>query len=715
MTSRDQGLGVRGSIRRGETMNRSRQFGRHAQRSKLCSSRVGFTLVEMLVAVTLVLLMMVMFGEIFQIATGSVTKQRIMADNDQNVRTFISVIRADLDKRTFRTLIPYFPGELSSNPGTPFEKRRGYFYISNNNLADGTDDVLQFTVDSTVNLGNADESPYFGHAVPLSVGGASGFLTNPNQPDRDDNQIISNNAGSSKAAELSYFLRGGKLYRRVMLIREPVKGAGVSTDVSQASQPANAAGVDYFAGSYGGNFWNDFDYSAHRMPGSLAFLLSLPPASTNARFNGLDYLSNDNPVLLHTVPTTAPYSFPAGSFHPFAYSLGQTWNRFGHNSEISGPAPLNIPATPSIQNGLPREFSAATAPNFFVGRLTQEETSNAAFQYPQTMPAGGNPMNAAATTLTDADNDSVIDAFASGPRIGVDLLLANVHEFRVEIWDQRIGQFAPIGHSIGAGDYNLGRQINPTYLPLGGAAHIFDTWHPNFDRNFNIPSSGPPYVFDTADRPPFRALNWDPTVVAADPASPPGPTPSAPFRKGYWAPDTTYAVGDVVFPRTEDLNGNGILDAGENSTCGFTPPYGDVLFANQPDESKSMATLIPNRHPNLQFRPSGLTYAYRCIRGGHTLGSGPAGANIFEPNWSSRPGFVIVGLKEDLNNNGALNAGEPDFDGDGNAENEPDWVVEYNVRPVRAIRITVRFEHPQSKQMRQITIVHSLRDTTSVP
>ena len=162
----------------------------------------------MLVAVTLVLLMMVMFGEIFQIATSSVTKQRTMADNDQNVRTFVTVMRADLDKRTFRTLVPYFPGELSANPGTPFEKRRGYFYISNNNITDGTDDVLQFTVDSTVDLRNSDESPYYGHAVPLTGMAAAPFLANPNQPDRDDGQITANEAAASKAAEVSYFKIG---------------------------------------------------------------------------------------------------------------------------------------------------------------------------------------------------------------------------------------------------------------------------------------------------------------------------------------------------------------------------------------------------------------------------------------------------------------------------------------------------------------------------
>ena len=157
-------------------MDRSRTIPTRTRRPLPRSSRAGFTLIEMLVAVTLVLLMMVMFGEIFQIATSSVTKQRIMADNDQNVRTFVTVMRADLDKRTFRTLVPYFPGELSANPGTPFEKRRGYFYISNNNITDGTDDVLQFTVDSTVDLRNSDESPYYGHAVPLTGMAAANAL-----------------------------------------------------------------------------------------------------------------------------------------------------------------------------------------------------------------------------------------------------------------------------------------------------------------------------------------------------------------------------------------------------------------------------------------------------------------------------------------------------------------------------------------------------------
>ena len=91
-----------------------------------CSPQAGFTLVEMLVSVTLVLLMMVMFGEIFQLATNSVTKQRVMADNDQNARTFVTVIRGDLENRSFRTVVPFYANEpVNGNAFPSLSNREG--------------------------------------------------------------------------------------------------------------------------------------------------------------------------------------------------------------------------------------------------------------------------------------------------------------------------------------------------------------------------------------------------------------------------------------------------------------------------------------------------------------------------------------------------------------------------------------------------------------
>src|SRR5262245_18697896 len=87
-------------------------------------SRGGFTLVEMLVAVGLVVLMMVLFASIFQLATGTMTTQKGISENDQRVRLVVSALRGDLlgyvdpqtgnaipPRRSFRCLIPYAAGE----------------------------------------------------------------------------------------------------------------------------------------------------------------------------------------------------------------------------------------------------------------------------------------------------------------------------------------------------------------------------------------------------------------------------------------------------------------------------------------------------------------------------------------------------------------------------------------------------------------------------
>ena len=716
------------SRRRGARFQRARRPQRPST-LKTCS-KSGFTLVEMLVSVTLVLLMMVMFGEMFQLASGSVTRQRVLADNDQNARTFITVIRADLDKRSFRTLVPFFAGELSANPGTPFGPRKGYFYVSCNNLADGTDDLLQFTMLSSAVVRNPDESPYFGKAIQLYNVNPAGpppltasqklvnFLTNPNQPDRDDGQVTTDQAGSSRAAEVAYWMRGGKLYRRSMLLRDPVPAAGIAADPVQAAQPtpaptpANSSPLEYFLSNattppppptfypypypppYSlGSFWGDFDYSAHRMPQSLRFGLSYPPNAENARFNSVDYLSNDQSSLPHTP-------------HPFVYSLGQTWNRFGHNNEISGST-VNLPVGPPYQfinNGQSREFGTnsttgpANAIQFF-GRFTQEETSNGTFNYPQNPPLAGTvnyyPMegdttNYPAMTLLDGEDangngilnagedtngngvldgpDSVINQFAGGSRVGVDLLLSHVHEFRVEVWDDRVYKFVPVGQSVSPGpdgilgnaddilgDYNVTRRLNGTYGPLNpaGAAqfNVFDTWHPRFDRNFNESAVAPTGFGDAADQPPYRAMTYDPTGYSA-------PLPFNIAGTPFWTPSTTYALGDVVFEPYAEAS---------------TPPNATL------DYYEKLAV-------NTQMMANGFVFSYRCVG---VVGAGQSGAGY--------PAFSLSTGHEFVDNN------------------QLKWRTEYNLRPLKAIRLTVRFEHPTSKQMKQVTLVHALRDTTSVP
>ena len=80
------------------------------------------------------------------------------------------------------------------------------------------------------------------------------------QPEADDGaiefagerpQIVENNLGTSRYAEVSYFLRNGNLYRRVLLIREPYDSSGGTPTALNGNT------------DYSGDFWNDFDYAAY--------------------------------------------------------------------------------------------------------------------------------------------------------------------------------------------------------------------------------------------------------------------------------------------------------------------------------------------------------------------------------------------------------------------------------------------------------------------
>ncbi len=137
------------------------------QSIRFSQSRSGFTLIEMLISVALVLLMMTMFAQIFSAATASVAKQRVISENDQKARSLSTVIRGDVAKRTFTNPFPFYPNEDSATSPTEFGNRAGYIYINTNDPASYSDDVLQFTVDSRLITENTDTSRFTGKAASL--------------------------------------------------------------------------------------------------------------------------------------------------------------------------------------------------------------------------------------------------------------------------------------------------------------------------------------------------------------------------------------------------------------------------------------------------------------------------------------------------------------------------------------------------------------------
>jgi len=636
----------------------------------------GFTLIEMLISVSLVLMMMVLFAEIFSLASNSMTLQRAIADNDQQVRSFSTILRSDLQKRTFRRVVPYSPLESIDAQSLPFEDRSGYVYISLNDPDNSVDNLLQFTVRSTINLKNGDDSPYYGKATGLTVPGNNGsaaivdrhIRSNGHQPEHDDSDP-DNGTGASTAAEISYFVRGGRLYRRVALLRDPLGVTGsshaqpkatwdVATNTPVPTDPEYltdsnilmATGGRYMVKDSAAGwrladvFWNDFDYSCYSLAGGGTRLVGANDLRTSA--SGLKLI----PINIPPDPVPQVQMSLGATYLPLSAQNPQRCIRFGFDQNT----------------GISREFSHADPSQpgfFFLGRYTLEEQSAGAYRTNPADPAFTFPQFASPNYLSYQDvpalvdagvePDGIVDLLANGPRRGQDILVSNVHGFDIEIWDDRLQGFVQPGHTHSAGgikgDFHRDRCRQLNIVP-GNAGdwtgafdrwrgRIVDTWHPQNDVDNDLTTANDRY-------PPYRPLTYYPTLLAdaSDPASAQCPE---------WTPDTTYNVGDRVFPR---------------NTGAASPGY-----------------------------PTDFSLYYQCITAGRSFPE-PVPASIAgqsaEPYWTTTPLSIVEARAT------PAELMTP----------EPRWAAILNVRPLRAIRITIRFLHVSSGEMRQMTMVHSLID-----
>jgi type II secretory pathway pseudopilin PulG len=707
----------------------------------------GFTLVEMLVSVALVLLMMTLFAQIFQIAGGSVSTQRGIMENDQRARTAQILLYNDLKYRTFRTVCPFTFNESefsNDDPAYDLSLRQGYFYVSENETANDTDDVLGLT--ATIPLRDLPQvGPFYGRAlgmwphpaiptgptppqvstsVPLTYRDDLFFRYNPNQPETDDSRQDYNQSGSSQTAEIVYFLRNGNLYRRVLLVRTPSDGT-ISPDDQQPqdiSSPPNqffdriypltggrfpgdfSQGYSSSGVSLGSavNFWRHFDYSAH-------------PKTTVIGgayvYNGLEFNSLASLTLQLPFDSFA-YSSSTTSFQipdPLAYPP----NRFGFNTVNAQPL-VTGPEPPF--GGQPKEYGAS---GLWVGRPTMEETSHAGMQYPMLVhnaPASttdaANDFNPL-TAWTDANKDGVIDEYAGGPWRGEDLLLTNVHAFDIKVWDEQLGEFADVGHGktvlvsgnpIPVGDFNLSNRKNSFFGANSATNRVFDTWYPFHTEDIDYD-----FVADTAE----VDTNMNGVVDSSEDADQDGVlddldenlTNTASFDGQLLNFDASTVTPTVSLA---DSNGDGMVDIGENLPP-FRPltatPKKPVLTPDQPNtrgdyrpyerwvasNNKSVNSryqvgdrVFPSIRPHKsQF---GDPFYYVCTRTQEVDGNVAATAHgTSDPDWARR-------------------SGKETYDGD------LVWQAVDNRKPLRAIQITLRFVDPTTGQMRTLTLQHSLVD-----
>ncbi|VAX36506.1 hypothetical protein MNBD_PLANCTO02-1976 [hydrothermal vent metagenome] len=314
-------------------------------------------------------------------------------------------------------------------------------------------------------LTNVEQSPFRGHAIMLKPTGApvadydtlakqeTELTTNPNQPIVDDGQLTPNETGLSEAAEVCYFLRGNTLYRRVLLIRQPYGNTPLFNEAGASILPP---GEDYSISHVAvptptaiGAFWNDFDYSATYRTGT-----------------------NTGPIF-HNWQNAKDNKASAASLNN-STSLGFPHLRFGHS--------------PNRSDGTPLDKIGTGASLKFIGRFTQRETAHANFGFPGKIPAGGDPhTTAVADNLTLSANNEVEQFSTSTGRRGEDIIMENVFEFDIKVWDD--GLSSPTFVDLGNGDVNgfYGQKTNSasTY------GNRYDTWHPDFPGT--TPSFRAPY------------------------------------------------------------------------------------------------------------------------------------------------------------------------------------------------------------------------------
>ena len=252
-----------------------------------------------------------------------------------------------------------------------------------------------------------------------------------------------NNTGASQYAEVTYFLRHGNLYRRVLLIRNPYdNGTTGSSQPYDTDTPAALIlpGVypPYPASSGSGNFWTDFDYSARIQP-----MTGASPA-TGVQFLGLG---------IGRRLAGQSQSRGGSADCPTRQSL-----RLRPDLQHDNGWPFNQRSTPGVRPPICKHVAHVcnwkrACANVFLWTLhTRRDLES---EFPVSRQPSGRRRNAdvpdgAAASLLAIDSASytmwILDAnpptnplsLQGGPRRGEDILLTNVVSFDVKLWDRAL-------------------------------------------------------------------------------------------------------------------------------------------------------------------------------------------------------------------------------------------------------------------------------------
>ena len=468
----------------------------------------GFTLIEVLVAVTLTLVMMAAVVQIFAIVGKSINDSRSTLEMSEQIRAAANRLRLDLEGVTADMTPPgrpeegkgYFeyvegpigadptitPGDNTDEPNAAFASG-----FSPDSTVGDRDDILQFTTRSRA-------EPFVGRGLVISdLGtGEQSF----GSFDRYTTVV------KSQVAEVAWFLRGTTLYRRVLLVTPSfdadIRNLNPPSPPREAEVPFKAVYVQSLGSDARQQmgYYNNYDLSVHWDPnakGGTGGIVCNTLADLTRR-----ECRYAHPPLYHNgtgLTDAFPYALHlVGMFGDWRYLGLPTLQECSHAAwpfPINGRMPYRLDnSTAVVLNPSGILFDAWVNPYTF--DEIDPDTGAISFKPPAVLPYDPPRPAGAPQFPLAADAPRYV-----GPRVGEDVILTNVLSFDVKAWDPRApvllvndGATPPNYNSLLPGDLAYATELatgTATFASEGAYVDLgYSTANPNLSDFSGWPDSG---------------------------------------------------------------------------------------------------------------------------------------------------------------------------------------------------------------------------------
>ena len=423
-------------------------------------SSSAYTLVELLIALTLSLILLLGIAELFQRVSGNMNETRSAMSASAHLNETALLLRQDLAR--IPSSLPSKPQRIAAEP-LAVSDSDGYLEI-----IEGPDSVLSHPY---VDEG---ENP---DATVGDVDDIIGFTAkaNPAVPFRG---VIRGKVVERDYAEIVWFVRGNTLFRRVRLIDDVTADENTTllnfnddkkefpTKADLDRVPPTETGLYAIVEADETNDGGLQRYDAVIRDGDLVWvtLLTLDDLARRARRFGHDGIEYSDPL------GAFPYPLYAAPYDGWYYLRMPTLEETNYWSS----------------NNIPHWKTNSTVPR------SPEEENPDLWEQPYFFPS-----------LQDRKSGSLLSTVASPRyiRAGEDVVLTNVLSFDIKVWDPRTKEFVDLGTK--GTDWEQSNQLD---LP-----NTWDSWTRKYVEGYGVPRGLPPYTN------PLQAIRI--TIRCFDPAS----------------------------------------------------------------------------------------------------------------------------------------------------------------------------------------------------